>query len=199
MTGSCAVAFNSQRCSECSSHPLPPGLGVGRTDVADTMKTLIRILLCGHTGSRLGGENHGVGVETSEARGSGGLSSGLRRRLKVPTQSKRLLFSRSVMFDSLRPHGLQHARLPCPLLSLRVCSNLCPLRLERAFFPLTLWRIHISIPIYHYVSFHCLVIYHLSCINHAFIIYRSFIIIYLPTIYLSNSIICLWSSVVAQW
>ena len=29
--------------------------------------------------------------------------------------SKRiLLFSRSVLSDSLRPHGLQHARLPCP-------------------------------------------------------------------------------------
>ena len=29
--------------------------------------------------------------------------------------------------DSLRPHGLQHARLPCPLLSPRVCSDSCPL------------------------------------------------------------------------
>ena len=28
------------------------------------------------------------------------------------------------MSDYLRPHGLQHARLPCPLLSSRVCSNL---------------------------------------------------------------------------
>ena len=28
---------------------------------------------------------------------------------------------------TLRPHGLQHARLPCQLLSLRVCSNSCPL------------------------------------------------------------------------
>ena len=28
-----------------------------------------------------------------------------------------LLFSRSVVSDSLRPRGLQHARLPCPLLS----------------------------------------------------------------------------------
>ena len=27
----------------------------------------------------------------------------------------------------LWPHGLQHARLPCPLLSPRVCSNSCPL------------------------------------------------------------------------
>ena len=38
-----------------------------------------------------------------------------------------LLFSCSVMSDSLWPHGLQHARLPCPSLSPRVCSNSCPL------------------------------------------------------------------------
>ena len=31
------------------------------------------------------------------------------------------------MSDSLQPHGLHHARLPCPSLSLGVCSNLCPL------------------------------------------------------------------------
>ena len=31
------------------------------------------------------------------------------------------------MSDSLQPHGLQHARLPCPLLFYRVCSNSCPL------------------------------------------------------------------------
>ena len=28
---------------------------------------------------------------------------------------------------SLQPHGLQHARLLCPLLSPRICSNSCPL------------------------------------------------------------------------
>ena len=33
----------------------------------------------------------------------------------------------SVMSDSLRPHGLQPARLPCLLLSPTVCSNLRPL------------------------------------------------------------------------
>ena len=33
----------------------------------------------------------------------------------------------SVMSDSLRPHRLQHARLPCSLLSPGVCSNSCPL------------------------------------------------------------------------
>ena len=38
-----------------------------------------------------------------------------------------LLFSGSVMSDSLWPHGLQHTMLPCPSLSLGVCSNSCPL------------------------------------------------------------------------
>ena len=31
------------------------------------------------------------------------------------------------MSDSLRPHGLQHARPPCPSATLRVYSNSCPL------------------------------------------------------------------------
>ena len=31
------------------------------------------------------------------------------------------------MSDSFRPHGLQHARLPCPSPTNRDCSNLCPL------------------------------------------------------------------------
>ena len=34
-----------------------------------------------------------------------------------------LLFSRWVMSDSLQPRGLQHARLPCPSISPRICSN----------------------------------------------------------------------------
>ena len=38
-----------------------------------------------------------------------------------------LLFSRWVVSNSLQPHGLQHARLPCPSLSPTVCSNSCPL------------------------------------------------------------------------
>ena len=41
-----------------------------------------------------------------------------------------LLFSQSVshsvVSDSLQPHGLQHARLPCSSPSPRVCSNSCP-------------------------------------------------------------------------
>ena len=36
-------------------------------------------------------------------------------------------FSRSVVSDSLQPHGLQHARLPCPSPTPGVYSNSCPL------------------------------------------------------------------------
>ena len=36
-------------------------------------------------------------------------------------------FSRSVVSDSLQPHGLQHARPPCPSPTPRAYSNTCPL------------------------------------------------------------------------
>ena len=35
-------------------------------------------------------------------------------------------FSRSVVSDSMKPHGLQHTRLPCPSPTPRACSNSCP-------------------------------------------------------------------------
>ena len=38
-----------------------------------------------------------------------------------------LLFSCQVMSDSLKPHGLQYARLLCPSPTPRVCSDSCPL------------------------------------------------------------------------
>ena len=38
-----------------------------------------------------------------------------------------LLFSHSVVSNSLWLHGPQHARLPCPSPSAEVCSNSCPL------------------------------------------------------------------------
>ena len=38
-----------------------------------------------------------------------------------------LLFSHSVMSNSLQPHGMQHTRLPCPSPSPGACSNSCPL------------------------------------------------------------------------
>ena len=60
----------------------------------------------------------------------------LHETVKLPVFSKLypsylvfflLLFSYSVVSDSLWPHGLQHSRLPCPSLSPGVCSSLCPL------------------------------------------------------------------------
>ena len=38
-----------------------------------------------------------------------------------------LLFSHSVMSNSLQPHGLQNTRLPCPSSSPGACSSSCPL------------------------------------------------------------------------
>ena len=37
------------------------------------------------------------------------------------------VYVHSVVSDSLQPHGLQHARLPCPSPFPRACSNSCPL------------------------------------------------------------------------
>ena len=61
----------------------------------------------------------------------------------VPVQFSQ--FSHSVMSDSLWPHGLQHARLPCPSTTPRTCSNSCPL--SRWCFPTILSSV---------VSFSCL-------------------------------------------
>ena len=47
--------------------------------------------------------------------------------LKMQMQSHNLLFNCSVVSDSLWPHGLLHARLPCSSPSPRVCSDSCQL------------------------------------------------------------------------
>ena len=52
-------------------------------------------------------------------------SDAVSARLK-PSSCLLLLLSHSVTSDSLQPHGLQHARLPCSSLSPKVCSNSCP-------------------------------------------------------------------------
>ena len=41
--------------------------------------------------------------------------------------SSSVQFSCSVVPDSLQPHGLQNARLPCPSSNHGACSNRCPL------------------------------------------------------------------------
>ena len=45
----------------------------------------------------------------------------------VPCCPSSVQFSHSVVSDSLRPHGLQHARPPCPSPTPGVYSNSCPL------------------------------------------------------------------------
>ena len=54
----------------------------------------------------------------------------LKTQIKSKVMEKNILhsvqFSHSVVSDSLRPHGLQQARLPCPLPTLGACSNSCP-------------------------------------------------------------------------
>ena len=62
-------------------------------------------------------------------------SNGLNWRILVmvhevpslPSSMISVQFSHSVTFNSLRPHGLQHARLPCPSPTPGACSNSCPL------------------------------------------------------------------------
>ena len=49
------------------------------------------------------------------------------RKLRSSVSHLLVQFSRSVMSDSLWPHELQYARLPCPSLSPRVYSNSCSL------------------------------------------------------------------------
>ena len=55
-------------------------------------------------------------------------------------------FSRSVVSDSLRPHGLQHARPPCPSPSPRVHSSSCPFELVMPFNHLILCHLLLLLP-----------------------------------------------------
>ena len=54
-------------------------------------------------------------------------SIGTLHQLPDPRAPSWVQFSRSIMFDSLWPHGLQHARLPCSSPTPGAYSNSCPL------------------------------------------------------------------------
>ena len=47
--------------------------------------------------------------------------------MKQSTERVSVHFSHTVVSDSLQPHRLQHARIPCPKPTPRACSNSCPL------------------------------------------------------------------------
>ena len=53
--------------------------------------------------------------------------------LKSPLK-KEIQFSCSVVSDSLRVHGLQYTRPPCPSPTLQACSNSCPLSCDANHF-----------------------------------------------------------------
>ena len=66
----------------------------------------------------------------TEARGLNEVTTKGKRCFLVSvfiSQFSLVQFSGSVLSDSLRPHGLKHARLPCPSPTPRVYSNSCPL------------------------------------------------------------------------
>ena len=54
------------------------------------------------------------------------VSISLQKSQSKYTIASSVQFSCSVMSDSLRPQGLQHARLPCPSPTPGACSNSCP-------------------------------------------------------------------------
>ena len=51
----------------------------------------------------------------------------MRKWLVCRRESQQNLRRCSVISNSLRPHGLQHIRLPCPSPSPGICPNSCPL------------------------------------------------------------------------
>ena len=53
--------------------------------------------------------------------------SGLLECLIHYYRFRSIQFSHSVVSDSLRPHGLQHARLPCPSPTPGACIDSCPI------------------------------------------------------------------------
>ena len=65
------------------------------------------------------------GAEGGHRRWNVGMSLSVMCRLVCYPCS--VQFSRSVVSDSLRHHGLQHTRPPCPSPTPRACSNSCPL------------------------------------------------------------------------
>ena len=79
------------------------------SEVAQSCLTLSDLMDCSLPGSSV----HGIL----------GKSTGVGCHIQRNT---RLQFSRSVVSDSLQPHGVQHSRLPCPSPTPRACSNSCP-------------------------------------------------------------------------
>ena len=73
-------------------------------------------------------------------------------------------FSHSVVSDSLQPHGLQHARPPCPSPTPGVYSNSCPL--SRGCHPQVLWLYAVKRQIWFFLLYYGpLLFYSLNAIS----------------------------------
>ena len=66
---------------------------------------------------------HGLGSGQTTGREH---SPPIRRKLDWRFTESSVQFCHLVLFHSLRPHGLQHARLPCPSPTPGAYSNSCP-------------------------------------------------------------------------
>ena len=62
----------------------------------------------------------------SKITADGYCSHEITRRLLLGRKAMTVHFSRSVVSDSLWPHGLQHTTFPCPSPTPGACSNSCP-------------------------------------------------------------------------
>ena len=65
----------------------------------------------------------------------------------ISTIFQLLLFSRSVMSNSLWPHGLQHTRIPCPLPTPRACSKFMSIESMMPSNHLILCHHHLLLPL----------------------------------------------------
>ena len=73
----------------------------------------------------MGGKFEGEWIHVNVWLSSFAVHLKLPQHCSLPISSVK--FSRSVKSDSLQPHGLQHARPPCPSPNPGVYSNSCPL------------------------------------------------------------------------
>ena len=112
-----------------------------------------------------------------------------------------LLFDHSVVSNSLRPHGLWHAKLPCPSPSPGASSNSCPLSqwchpaISSSVFPFSICRQSVPASGSFAVSWLltsgvcvCVCVCVLNCFSHA----RLFVTLW--TVSLPMGLLCPWDS-----
>ena len=95
----------------------------------DTVSEIMLSGFCSHPpGAHIYIWNESFNSQIQKRGAGGGVVGSLKSSVKpCPGINWKVQFSGSVMSDSLRPHGLQHPRRPCPSSTPRACSHSCPL------------------------------------------------------------------------